>query len=239
MSLFSPTSITCTACKHLYTMDAVGSVNADRRPDYRDDILEDRFQMSACPECGEAFRLEPLFAYLDAGREQWIAAQPARLVTGYRQVEADTMALFNKSYGAGAPRAARDVGDTLNVRLTFGWPAVREKLRIRDHDLNDVTVELMKLDLLRRLPEAPIGTGMEMRLIALEGNRMSFQWLRSDTEAVESAFSVGKELYDVISADADGWADLRAVITDGPFVDMQKTFLPGGPVADASAVAAQ
>ena len=67
MSLFVPMTVKCPSCDHPITMEAVGSVNADRRPDYRDDILENTFQDIACEKCGETFRMEPEFIYLDAG----------------------------------------------------------------------------------------------------------------------------------------------------------------------------
>ena len=77
MSLFQSVNLTCPSCDSLITMDSVGSVNADRRPDLRDDIIHNRFQDVTCENCGNSFRLQPNFNYLDAGRGQWIAGMPA------------------------------------------------------------------------------------------------------------------------------------------------------------------
>lgn len=227
MSLFNVANITCAKCGHVYTMDVVGSVNADRRPDLREDILADRFQDSECPECKNRFRMEPLFSYADVGRNQWIACMPARDMARYRAGEASAKALFERSYGPGAPKAAREVGETLMPRVTFGWPAVREKLLIRELDLDDVVVEEVKLDLMRRIPRAPMQAGIEIRLIGMDDDRMRFQWLGSEDESIKAEVSIGKELYDVIAGNPDEWKEVRELLTDGYFIDMQKMYMDG------------
>jgi len=80
-------------------MDAVGSVNADRRPDFREDILQDRFQNVTCESCDDTFRLQPKFNYLDAGRRQWIAALPSAQMLDWIEAEAEVADLFEQSYG--------------------------------------------------------------------------------------------------------------------------------------------
>ena len=74
MSLFRPIALACPRCHAEATFDAVGSVNADRRPDLRQAILTGQFQRKECPACGAGFRLDPAFVYNDQRRGQWIAA---------------------------------------------------------------------------------------------------------------------------------------------------------------------
>jgi hypothetical protein len=228
VSLFTNSNYTCGQCGHLYAMEVVGSVNADRRPDLRTAILDETFQESACPSCANTVRMEPSFTYVDAGRGQWIASMPAREMAEYRAGERHAAELFSKSYGALAPAAAQAVGAGLQPRLTYGWPAVREKLLIRELGLDDATVELMKLDLLRRMPDAPLRPGVELRLVSMEEDRMRFEWVGAEDEAVINGLSIGRELYDAIAADSAGWAALRGVLLDGFFVDMQKTYMAEG-----------
>lgn len=225
MSLFTQSNFTCDNCQHVYAMDVVASINADRRPDLRDAILANNFQDSVCPNCANTFRLEPMFSYMDVGRGQWLACMPARDMATYRKGEADAKALFAKIFGDEAPADSREVGDALSPRITFGWPAAREKLLIRELGLDDVVVEETKLDLMRRLPSASLEPGVELRLVGMENERMRFQWVSAADESVKSSLSVGRELYDAIAADQEGWADIRSVLTDGYFVDMQKTFI--------------
>jgi len=228
MSLFHPANLVCPACGKLVTMEAVGSVNADRRPDYRDAILADSFQDTVCGECGESFRLQPQFNYLDAGRGQWIAAMPAARLREYLAVEDEVSELFAISYGARAPKAAQAVGEGLEMRLTFGWPAVREKILAREHGIDDVALECLKLDLLRRLPAAPLAGGVELRLFGLGEGVLRMVWLATATEAPLQEFEAGREMLAAVEADPAGWAAMRARLTDGPFVDMQKLFIGEG-----------
>ena len=228
MSLFSNNSINCAKCGEIFTMEVVGSINADRRPDLREAILADSFQDSTCPSCGNASRLEPSFTYVDAGRGQWILSMPAREMPAYRAAEAQAASLFARSYGADAPKSAQEVGVSLVPRLTFGWPAAREKLLIRELGLDDTVVEMVKLDLLRRVADAPLAPGVEQRLVGMENERMRFVWLGAADEGVLSDVSVGREIYDVIAADTTGWGEIRELLTDGYFVDMQKTYMGDG-----------
>ena len=48
------------------------------------------------------------------------------------------------------------------------------------------------------------------------------------TEAPLQEFEAGREMLDAIEADPAGWAAMRARLTDGPFVDMQKLFIGEG-----------
>lgn len=231
MSLFRPLDLVCPSCDKPITFTAVGSVNADRRPDIRQDIIDEKFQILACDSCEHSFRLQPQFNYLDVGNGQWIAGLPALDLPGYLNAEDSVNDLFDVSYGKKAPKAAQEIGDALNVRLTFGWPAIREKIFAHEHGLDDVTLEMLKLDLLRHLPEAPLAQGTEMRLVAVVEDQLVFVWIDSSNEEVVQELNVQRAAYDAILANADAWTKLRANLVDGPFVDMQKLFMGEGRVA--------
>lgn len=225
MSLFHPINLVCPNCQAAVQMDAVGSVNADRRPDLREAIMDDSFQDVPCPSCEESFRLQPQFNYLDAGRRQWIAAFPAARLPDYIEAEHEVAAIFADSYGENAPEAARAVGDDLDVRLTFGWPAVREKLLAREHDLDDVVLELLKLDLLRRLPSSPMAVGIELRLMLASEAFLTFVWMNSATEEAIEEISVPMEHYAAIADNLAPWEKLRSRFANKTFVDMQRLYM--------------
>lgn len=235
MSLFRPVTLACPNCDASITVEAVGSINADRRPDYRDAILADNFQDMTCEHCGTEFRLQPTFNYLDAGRGQWIAAMPGSRMPDYLTAEEEVNALFAVSYGNKAPQAAQAVGENLSVRLTFGWPAVREKLLLRENDLDDAVVELMKLDILRNVDKAPLQPGVELRIVGVTPTAFSATWLRTDTEEPLSALTVSREMYEMIVEHAEAWAPTRARLETGPFVDMQKLYMGPGRAATQAA----
>ena len=233
MSLFRTVNVKCPQCENVMRIAAVGSVNADRRPDLREAILENNFQDHVCEHCQTVSRLQPEFNYLHAGNRLWIAALPARLFPHYLTHEDEALALFEQTYGAKAPAAAQAVGRNLDIRVTFGWPAVREKLLLRDSGLDDVVVEMMKLDLLRKLPSAPLAPGVELRVVAVMERDLLFGWLRTDTEEVLEEFTTPRGWYNLIADEQDPWLPVRAQIENGPFVDMQKVYMgPGREAAE-------
>jgi len=211
-------------------MMAVGSVNADRRPDLREDILGDRFQDMECESCQESFRLQPQFNYLDVGRGQWIAAMQAGKMRDHLSVEDEAETLFAISYGENAPAAAQEVGSGLKMRVTFGWPAVREKLLIRQHDLDDVIVEMMKMHILRSVPSVPLAEGIELRFVDVDqdGDGYIFAWLETASEQAIESLRVPAELYQAIAGNPDDWSAMRTRLENGYFVDMQKLYMGEG-----------
>lgn len=231
MSLFTPVNLVCPQCEAAITMEAVGSVNADRRPDYRDDILNDRFQDVTCESCDTGFRLQPRFNYLDAKRRQWIAAFPSAGVVDWAEAVPEVAALFDASYGKNAPEAARAVGGALDVRLTFGWPALREKILARDHDLDDVVLELLKLDLLRRVDNAPLATGVEIRLVAAADDLLTLVWFDGPTENPLQEIHVPIEHYRAIADAPEPWQKMHDRLAECVFVDIQKLYMGDGQAA--------
>ena len=119
MSLFDRMLARCPICDTAQEIDLVGSVNAGRRPDLREQILARRFQEQSCVNCGALFRLPPGFTYVDYDRGQWILAHPADQVAGWQRLEAEARAAFDSLYGPGS--GAEEVGRTLRPRITFGW----------------------------------------------------------------------------------------------------------------------
>jgi CpXC protein len=228
MSLFKPMNLTCPVCGQENTNQIAGSINADRRPDFRDAIMAGTFQDTTCKRCQHSFRTEPQLNYLDVGRGQWIAAMPGRLMADYLEEEDRAQHSFDNSYGANSTPQAQDIGAGLTPRLTFGWPALREKLLIRDLGLNDVVIEMVKLDLLRRLPDAPLTPGTELRLMAVQNGRMVFNWVDTLSEDARERIELDRALYDAIDRNPDGWAPVRAALSNGMFIDMQKLYMGDG-----------
>lgn len=229
MSLFSNQTLACPSCATDNVVSVVGSVNADRRPDYRDAILARSFQMTTCTNCGTEFRNEPDFTYLDMARAQWIAALPARNLIDFLDEETRASETFAQSFGARATPEARTIGADLNMRVTFGWPALREKIVAQDLGLDDVTLECMKTDLIRRLDSAPLSPGIDLRLIGLDDdNRLQMMWINALTEQGLESLTLERTLYDAIAQAGEPWNPIRDALTEGPFVDMTRLYLGQG-----------
>src|SRR5580765_5504411 len=110
MSLFKPITLGCPACGTAVEFQAVHSVNADARPDLRNDIIAERFQQQTCSKCGKTFRLDPEFNLIDTQRGQWIAAAPLGKLTQWKALEENAQAVFGRAFGKEAAATAQDIG---------------------------------------------------------------------------------------------------------------------------------
>jgi hypothetical protein len=226
MSLFQSETVPCPACGRPVEFNVVYSLNADRRPDLRAAVLDGSFQAEPCPGCGETFRLEPELAYLDVGRKQWILVQPVGKLVAWAELEQQAKSTFAQAYGEKASPGARAIGRDLQVRVTFGWSGLREKVFAAEHALDDVILELLKLTVIRGLPELPLADDTELRLADVEGGMLVLTWIRAATEGVVEVLHVPKAVYDGIAADPAGWQTAREGLTAGPFVDIHRLLVP-------------
>jgi CpXC protein len=222
MSLFNTATATCPVCGTDQSINLVASVNADRRPDLRQAILDGSFQKETCTQCGNAFKTPPLFTYLDLGRHQWILVQGAQHLAHWARLETQASATFDNAYGARATPDAREIGAGLQARVVFGWGALREKLLCAEHGLSDVTLELLKMAVLRNAPNSPLSDSNELRLTAMSGDDLTLSWIESASEQALSSVSVPRAFYDSIEQDADAWQDLIDVFKGKAYVDMNR-----------------
>jgi hypothetical protein len=223
MSRFQIEKVNCPACGKPVDFPVNYSVNADRRPDFRDAILDGSFQREACPHCEAQFRLEPEITYLDVGRRQWILVQPVSKLDLWTDLELYARVCFEAAYGGGAAEMAQEIGRGLLPRVTFGWAALREKVLCGEEQLDDVAVELLKTAMLRSLDDAPLGDDVELRLIAVAGDDLVMAWLRAAEDQPLEFITVPRSLYSEIAADkSGGWKGLRDELSSGPFVDIHR-----------------
>ncbi len=232
MSIMNDVTVTCPSCEEQITVTLAESVNADRRPDLRDQIIEGTFQAITCGECGAEFMLDPVMNYLDMGRNQWFSVQPADRLGDWTDVEDEATEIFDLAYGNKASAQAREIGDTLNARLVFGWASLREKLLIGDLQLDDTIIELCKLAMIHGLPGAPIQAGVDLRLVnAEEDGSLVFDWADVFSGEVLETLVAPRSLYDGIIDAPEAWADMKAALSAGLFVDIQKLFVGEGRAA--------
>jgi hypothetical protein len=227
MSLFKTSTITCPVCATKFDYDTVHSVNADRRKDLRQEILDGTFQILACPKCKNTFRLDCEFNYLDIGRGQWIAAEPVAAAGEWKACEDAARELYALAYGDRAGEAAREVGAGLKPRIVFGWPALREKIVAVDHGLDDVAVEGCKATAMRNQAEIPFSGDADLRLVAVEGDRLVFAWVNPADNSTGEMLAMPRSLHDEIAADEDGdWFAFKSGFDDAFYVDLNRELVP-------------
>ena len=222
MSLFHTETIACPACEAKAEYQIADSVAAARRPDLRDAILDGSYQRLTCEACGETFRISPSLTYMDVARGSWILTLPCGNRPNWDEFERGALDMFNDSFGSEAPPAARGLGARLKARVTFGWSGLREKLLCEDHGIDDTTLELLKLLLMRTTESGHIAENAALRLIGrADDGSLTMAWLSDATESGQEEISVPASLLDDIAADT-AWDAARAELTNGPFVDAAK-----------------
>ncbi len=227
MSLFESVTLACPSCGEPVEFEAVGSVNAARRPDLREAIVSGAFQREDCPNCDTSFRLDPEMVYLDVGKGQWIAVYPLEALGDWAGREAQAQENFAFAYGEEAPGPAKDIGEDLSPRVAFGWSALREKLVCAEQGIDDEDLELTKIAIMRGLENPPLGDGTELRLIEVDAEQdvLVMAWILAQSEEVVEMMRVPRSLYDEIADDQEDWEPLRQSLSAGFFVDMQRLII--------------
>ena len=222
MSLFVYARSVCGHCGAVAERDLSASVNADRRPDFRRDIIDGTFQAVSCTGCGASMRLPAHLSYLDIGRGQWILTEGITHLPEWRAVEAEARAIFDQSYGDSAPAQAREIGAALTPRLVVGWPALREKLICGELGLDDVTLELLKIAMLRTIPDPPYADAHELRLTGGDADVLRLSWIEAESEERLASVDIDRGVYDDIAGDPGAWSALRADLAGHLFVDLKR-----------------
>jgi len=226
MSLFQPAEVSCPGCNATISFSFCDSVNADRRPDLRQEIMGGTFQHARCDACGVVVALPPQLTYMDVRRGQWILAKPAGDYANWTALEAVARQTFELAFGARASRPAREIGKGLLPRIVFGWAALREKLLARENDIDDVLLEQLKLAVVRSVEGSPLNDESELRLVEVAGNRLTLAWLVSDTQEELVSLELARGTLDGIAADSDAWEELRERLDAALFVDFGRLLLP-------------
>lgn len=222
MSLFKTQTLPCPDCGTAVDFEVVHSVNADRRPDLRDAIVDGTFQQQPCGSCGRLFRVEPELTYLDQAQGLWAAVRPAAERGAWESAEREVSALYARSFGADAGAGAQAVGEKPRPRLVYGWGALREKLVAAGAGLDDVELELFKLAVMRGKAGVMAGGLAELRLTEIDGDNLVLAWFKAGDESFIEGLSVPRALYDEIAADHADWQPLRDEVSAGPLVDLQR-----------------
>jgi hypothetical protein len=234
MSLLLNAKAICQDCGAATPSRLAASVNADRRPDLRDDIMTGAFQSVDCSGCGKPLRFPLHLSYVDNRRHQWILAHGTDALPTWHEMETDAQSIFNDTYGPGAPPVAQEIGHDLVPRIVFGWASLREKLLVRDLDLDDITLELLKLVILRQIPGAPLAEQNELRLTGADDSTFQLVWIESATEESLTGLSIPRDAYDAIETDPEPWLALRQRFANAYFVDLRRLILadPATPPED-------
>jgi CpXC protein len=232
MSVFNQAQAVCGKCGTENGVSLAASVNADRRPDLRQAILDGTFQSTKCGNCGTQLRLPAHMTYLDIGRGQWTLVDSFESLPNWRAAEDEAKLAYDLAFGPDSPEESREIGEGLKPRLVFGWPALREKIVCGDLGLDDTFLELLKMSIIANVAQPPVADETELRLTGGGDEKLQFAWIVSNSEQTIATLEVPRGAYDDIVDDADDWAAARADLDGHMFVDI-KRLVSGSGVAPA------
>jgi len=224
MSMFDFVTASCGKCGTAAEIEVVVSVNADRRPDLREEILDGTFQAVSCPSCATRLRIPPQFVYLDVGRGQWIAAHSTDELEQWPEIERTAAEAFDDAFGTGAPEAVRELAGGVTPSVVFGWPALRERLLCADLGLSAATLEVLKMAVIAE-GKFPWGIEEELRLVGGDAAVLHFDLLDSATEGPRYQLDVPREAYDAAATDPEPWEPVRELIAGGLFIDVRRVLV--------------
>jgi len=224
MSVIENQTLPCPNCSTEQEAPDFLSINGARRPDLRAAILQDTLGRGVCAACGQGWRVPPSFCYFDDLHGEWIAAGPAEDDANWPEREAEALALFSRQFGPRAPRAVAEMGRSLQKRITYGWAALREKLLCGHLRIDDISLEVTKVLLLRAEPDLPLSDTLELRLVGGDDQQLHFEWRDTQTEQVESTLSAPRSL--LADAHSPPLQPLRELVREGLYVDLNRVLLP-------------
>jgi hypothetical protein len=165
--------------------------------------------------------VEPEFTYIHMAANQFLTVWPSSRIDDWAELEKRSDEMFNAYYGPGTTPAAAQIGKTLVKRTIFGWQAAREKIAAAAAGLDDVTLELAKIAMMRWSDSTSPDDETELRFLGpAENDTVVFGEFTLGSEEMIEQISVAQSLLNEIEADVEAWQPLRERLTEGSFVDV-------------------
>ena len=103
--------------------------------------------------------------------------------------------------------------------------AVHEKLIAAEAGIDDHTIELAKVGVIRNLDQAPVGANSELRLLGVDDANLVLRWFQISSEDLKEVVTVPKTVLTEIDAKPEAWQSLRDDLTAGSFVDYRRLLI--------------
>lgn len=230
------------ACAATVVVRIADSLNANRMPDARCWVLDRTLFQQPC-SCGRTVvALHPVL-YTDFDRGLWIQVLPEDLRPDYHAREPEVLAAYHRAFdpGTGA-RFLPALGGLVSPRLVYGYEELREKVVAADHGLDDVIVEVLKLEVLATHPDL-LRSGV--MLLTLEGADAGSLQLRAHHFApggrgeILGDVVVSRALYTALAEREAALTESYPSLFEGVYVNVQRyRFEPAEDAATAAPDAA-
>lgn len=254
MSQYQQRSLTCPHCQHVTMREVAVSLDAERAQEERRQILDGTFQRFSCPECGQVARADGPLVWLDFDGKKWVGVLPEPMERQWWRYEREPAQAFQRNMVENAPPIVQSWAPGFVIRAVFGLEALREKLVAWEAGLDDQLLEAYKLSLLRSMGPFNLGPAARPRLRAVRseasegGKQVLEMWVPRQEEGKElriAKVAIDRAEVERAEAHRQEWEPVIRVLSEGPYVDLGRLFIPqpveaeaGGAKAEASGEAA-
>jgi len=222
MSITSMRVVTCR-CGTPLEVPVADSINANRRPQFKQALLDRTLHVFACAGCRQPLVVEKDLMYFDMNRQQLFCMYPGHERAREIELAGQVKLAYQAWLGERAPTFLQAWGKGFLVRVCFGYEELREKVVIDDAGLSDLVVEALKIDILTADPWFEQSQVLTLRLDRIEptGELVFFpEWLEPPIELEPKVVSVKRALYDAISARFDDILKVHPGLAGGAHVSL-------------------
>jgi hypothetical protein len=226
MSITVSQDLMC-GCGETLSVLIVESLNAERHPELREQVLDRSLHVFECDYCGKRTLVETPFLYFDFERRQLLGVHPVTEIAHARERSEELVEIYCQRLRDEAPALVRERAKDFLVRVCFGYEELREKLVIDDAGLSDLVVEALKCQLIggdERLQASGLVT-LRLDAITAEGD-LAFvaDWMMPTTIPLRVVAS--RSAYEAIAATRATLLERIPGLASGPHVSLLRLALP-------------
>jgi len=154
MSTFHTVELTCAGCGEPFEGRLLDSLNAERHPAGRQQLLDRTLHLLPCPRCDVRNLVDKPMLYTDLSQALFIQCLPETLRLRFEVDEQEIIEVHRRVFtGDRSPPFVREIGHLAAPRLVYGYEELREKIVAAEAELDDRLVEVLKLQLLMMWPD--------------------------------------------------------------------------------------
>lgn len=202
------------------------SLKASRHLGLREQVLQRQLHRFDCPSCQRRLIVDSDFFWFDFHRKQFIGVFPSGMRSEAERCESVLASTFAFTMKQQAPRMIQEYSRGFLVRTVFGVEELREKIVIHDAGLDDVVVEMVKIELLAAHPELLRRGVVCMRLDSFldDGSLLMFPEAKDGTLLGTPPIGIGvkREICDAIVPHREELLKERSAIVSGSHVSMRR-----------------
>jgi hypothetical protein len=228
MSIYEQRTLTCPHCGHQAVQSVAVSLNAARARVQRQAIMDGTFQRFECDACRERYRADGPLIYIDFDEKLWIGVFPAPWESTWWKCEQEPALAFQRNVEENSPSMVKEWGPGFTIRTVFGLECLREKLVAYEAGVDDRVLEAFKLDLLRSMGPHELSRRARPRLREASASELSFDVPRPEPADPGRIAKVKVARAELARIDANraAWDSVLATLSEGPYVDLGRIFIP-------------